>query len=119
LTCVDGATVLLAGCVSAIAGLGRPTISMSPAGTCKLSLRKNGGGMTIKDCNQATDTVTVEVSEGSLTFDSSCTDGIMVARGNCKFVDETTGAAVTNETMPELTWVHKKALSVSKFLGLK
>lgn len=119
LVCAGAATIILNQCVSAIAGLGRPTISMGAGTACALSLRKHGGGMTIKDCDQPTDVVTVEISEGSLTFDSSNTDGVMVARGGCKFVDQTNGAAVTNETMPELTWVHKKALSVSKFLGLK
>lgn len=98
LFCVDGASVFMMGNGSAIAGLGRPTISMNGAGSSKLSIRKNSGGLTIKDCNNATDEVTVEISEGSLTFDSSCTDGVMVARGMCKFVDSSNGATVVDET---------------------
>ena len=102
LFCVSGASVLMTQNVSGVAGLGRPTISMHPTGTVQLSVRKQGGGLTVKNCNQAGDAVTVEMSEGSLTFDSSNTDGIMVARGSCKFVNEAAGAAVTNETTPRL-----------------
>lgn len=119
LICEDGSVVLMVHCVSAIPGTSRPTISMNATGTALLSIRGYSGGMTIKDCNQITDAVTAEISEGSLTFDSSCTAGDMVARGGCKFVDETTGATVTDDTVPNLTWLHRKALSVAKFLGLK
>jgi len=98
LFCVDGATILLATCFSMVAGLGRPTVSMNAAGTCLLSVRGNRGGFTVKHCNQPTDKVTVGVAEGSLTFDASCSDGEMVARGMCLFVNDTTGASVTNET---------------------
>ena len=100
LFCIDGSNVLIKDCASVVPGLGRPTISMNGAGSASLSVRNNNGGITIKDCNTALDVVTVEVAQGSLTFDSSCTDGEMVARGVCKFVDETTGATVTDETLP-------------------
>lgn len=99
LFCVDGGNVLVTGCMSVIPGLGRPTISMNGAGTSQLSVRDNNGGLTIKDCNNALDKVTAEVNVGSLTFDSSCTNGEMVARGVCKFIDQTNGASVTDETI--------------------
>jgi len=118
LTCADGSNVLLTKCVSGIPGLGRPTISLNPAGTSLLSLRHYSGGMTIKDCNTVTDKVTAEIAQGSLTFDSSNTDGEMVARGNCKFVNETNGATVYNETTPYLVWLQSAALSISKFIAL-
>lgn len=99
LICQDTATVLLKDCVSNIPGTARPTISMNAGGTSQLSVRGYNGGLTIKDCNNAADRVTVEMNPGSLTFDSSCTNGIMVARGVGKFVDNTAGASVTNETV--------------------
>jgi hypothetical protein len=99
LICQDTATVLLKDCVSNIPGTARPTISMNAGGTSLLSVRGYNGGLTIKDCNNAADRVTVEMNPGSLTFDSSCTNGIMVARGVGKFVDNTAGASVTNETV--------------------
>lgn len=99
LTCQNTATVLMKDCVSGIPGTARPTISMNSGGTSLLSVRGYNGGLTIKDCNNAADRVTVELNPGSLTFDSSCTNGIMVARGVGKFVDNTAGASVTNETV--------------------
>ena len=92
---------------SAIAGLGRPTISMNATGACKLSVRKNSGGLTVKHCNSALDEVTIELSEGSLTFDNTNDlqfDGQMVARGIGKFVDETTGFAVADEMESTVIW---------------
>ena len=98
LFCTDLGQVNLVKCISNIAGLGRPTISMNAIGTCLLSIRGFNGGMTIKHCNAVTDAVTVEISEGALAFDSTNTDGVMVARGFCVFDDTTTGAAVHDQT---------------------
>ena len=72
---------------------------MNQAGTSLLSVRGYNGGLTIKDSNQITDRVTVELTGGSLTYDASCTAGVMVARGVGKFVDQTTGATVVDETI--------------------
>lgn len=99
LICIDGSTVLIKDCASNFAGLDRPTISMNVDGWSHLSIRSYNGGITIKNCNNALDAVTVEVDPGSVTFDSSCTAGEMVARGVGKFVDETTGATVINEML--------------------
>lgn len=99
LTCQADAVVLMKDCVSNIPGTSRPTISMNAAGTSQLSVRGYSGGLTIQDCNNVADRVTVELHPGSLTFDSSCTNGIMVARGVGKFVDQTAGATVVDETV--------------------
>ncbi|MCK5019962.1 MAG: hypothetical protein KAS32_23105 [Candidatus Peribacteraceae bacterium] len=106
LFCIDGADIFILGCASKIPGLDRPTISMNGAGWSHLSVRKNTGGMTIKDCNNSLDKVTVEVSEGALTFDASCTDGVMVARGVCEFENET--------GRDEATGVHDQVLRPSQ-----
>jgi len=98
LFCVDAGDVYMKNSASAIAGLSRPTISMNGIGSSKMSVRGHGGGLTIKDCNNVLDEVTVEMGlGGSLTFDSSCTAGTMVARTTGKFVDETNGATVVDE----------------------
>ena len=108
LTCIDGSNVLVKNCASTIAGTGRPTISMNGLGSSNLSVRDNQGGLTIKDCNNVADNVTVEFIGGSLTFDTSCTAGTMVARGLGIFVDNTNGATVINETaytqIPDAVW---------------
>lgn len=103
--CVDNGGVFMKNCASEIPGLGRPTISMNPIGTTKLSVRGHGGGLTIKDCNNVLDEATVEMGQvGSLTFDASCTDGAMVARTGGKFVNLTAGATVTAEVYPQDIW---------------
>ena len=120
LTCQADAVVLMKDCVSNIPGTSRPTISMNPASTSQLSVRGYSGGLTIKDCNNVADRVTVELHPGSLTFDSSCTNGIMVARGVGKFVDQTAGAAVTDETVNQelVDDLETKVLELWRIAGL-
>ncbi|UCD24754.1 MAG: hypothetical protein JSW51_02215, partial [Gemmatimonadota bacterium] len=96
LVCVAGANVFMKDCASNIPGLSRPTISLNAVGAAvSLSVRNQFGGLTIKDATHVDDTVTVEMGRGSLTFDSSNTNGEMVARTSGKFLDETAGATVT------------------------
>lgn len=120
LICQDSGVVFMKDCASSIPGSNRPTISMNSGGTSQLSLRGYNGGLTIKDCNNASDRATVELSGGSLTFDSSCTNGIMVARGVGKFVDETTGATVINETVNQemIDDMENKVLELWRLAGL-
>lgn len=120
LTCQDGAVVLLKDCASNIPGTSRPTISMNAAGTSQLSVRGYNGGLTIKDSNNVADRVTVEVNPGSVTFDASCTNGIMVARGVGKFVDSTAGATVVNEMVNQemIDDMESKVLELWRLAGL-
>jgi len=120
LTCQDGAVVLLKDCASNIPGTDRPTISMNAAGTSQLSVRGYNGGLTIKDSNNAADRVTIEVNPGSVTFDASCTNGIMVARGVGKFVDSTAGATVVNEMVNQemIDDMESKVLELWRLAGL-
>lgn len=109
LICNTTTTVLMKDCASLIAGNSRPTISMNSGGWTELSIRGYSGGLTIKDCDNALDRVTVELLAGSLTYDATNTAGIMVARGTGKFVDQTTGATVVDETVnltsiPDAVW---------------
>lgn len=91
------ANVLMKDCASIVPGLGRPTISMHAGTWSKASIRSYSGGLTITDSDDPLDVITVEISQGSLTFDSTCVAGEMVARGVGKFVDETNGATVVDE----------------------
>ena len=107
-------------CVSSIAGTGRPTISMNATGSAQLSMRGYNGGLTVKDCNDVADRVTAELNPGSLTFDSSNTNGIMVARGVGKFVDSTAGATVVNEMVNQemIDDMESKVLELWRLAGL-
>ena len=120
LTCQADSIVLMKDCVSNIAGTNRPSISMNATGTSQISMRGYNGGLTIKDCNNVADRVTVELHPGSLTFDSSCTNGIMVARGVGKFVDQTAGATVTDETVNQemIDDLESKVLELWQIAGL-
>lgn len=120
LICQDGAVILLKDCASNIPGTSRPTISMNATGTSQLSVRGYNGGLTIKDSNNVADRVTVEVNPGSVTFDASCTNGIMVARGVGKFVDETAGATVVNEMVNQemIDDMESKVLELWRLAGL-
>jgi hypothetical protein len=105
LVCVAGANVFIKDCASNIPGLSRPTISLNAVGAAvQLSVRNQFGGLTIKDATHVDDTVTVEMGRGSLTFDSSNTNGEMVARTSGKFLDETAGATVTREVYARESW---------------
>lgn len=105
LICLDNSSVKMIRCASSMPGLDRPTISMGSSGNCGVSAKGQMGDLTIKDCTDPGDIITVGMSEGSLAFDSSNTGGEMVARGVCKFVDETPSGVsnVTNETIDPRT----------------
>ena len=120
LICQADSIVLMKDCVSNIAGTNRPTISMNANGSSQISMRGYNGGLTVKDCNNVADRVTVELHPGSLTFDSSCTNGIMVARGVGKFVDNTAGATVVNETVNQemIDDMESKVLELWRLAGL-
>ena len=102
--CIDGASVFMSNCSSAIPGPTGPTISMDGTGPTTLSVRGHNGGLTIKDCTNAGDTLTAEIARGSLTFDASNVAGTMVARTSGKFVDATAGATVIAEVYSQDMW---------------
>jgi len=94
LTCADNATVLLSNAVSNIAGLSRPTISMNSGTATALSIRNYSGGLTILDSDHINDVCTVEMSQGKLTIDSTCTLGLISIRGIAQFTDNSAGATI-------------------------
>jgi len=98
----DNSSIVMVNCISGIPGIGRPIISMNSTSTSKISICKYSGGLTIIDSNNILDEITVEISEGALTFDSSNTLGQMVARGNGKFIDNSNGAIVNNEMQAKI-----------------
>jgi len=105
LTCVDASNVILVNCYSTIPGLSRPTISLNGVGTSDLSVRGLSGGLTVKDVNNALDTVTIEMSQGKVTLASSCTNGVISVRGLTQFTDDSAGSTVDTTALAEnLIW---------------
>ena len=125
MTCVAGSEVYMANATSDIPGTDRPSISMSTGGVALLSIRGYNGGLTITDCDNVADRVTVDMSSGALTFDSTCTAGIMIARGVASFVDSTAGATVTDETINRQLIINSggggggNGLTLEQFIALK
>ncbi|RLA43131.1 MAG: hypothetical protein DRR06_12840 [Gammaproteobacteria bacterium] len=144
--CIDGSKVVMEECISAIAGLGRPSISAVVSGTCELSIRGQKGGLDVRDCNQATDEITVEMLPGSVSLATSCTGGSIVVRGIGILTYTTLGSSLTDEIVHPLNaldlssiaaavwdyaktsatvigsmgeFVGNKLLTVQKYLGLK
>lgn len=103
--CIDGAIVIMERCLSGIAGLGRPSVSMVAGGTCKLSIRAQIGGLDVRDCDQATDEATVEMLPGSVSLATSCVDGAIVVRGVGILADNSAGSSVKDEIVHPLTSV--------------
>jgi len=116
LICIAGADVLIKDCASGIAGLGRPSISMSVAGTSNLSVRGYNGGLDIRDCNQATDDCTVEVNPGSVSIAASCTDGNIVLRGTGEYQDSSAGTTITDEMVHASDIEYIKDLTEGRWL---
>lgn len=105
LTCIDLGDVIIANSYSTIPGLARPSISLNGAGTSTLSLRNLSGGLDLKDVNNVNDVVTIEMSQGKVTLESTCTNGVISVRGLTHFVDNSNGSTVDTTALAEnLIW---------------
>lgn len=93
--------VLMVDCMSGIAGLDSASLSMNSGEATQVSIQGHKGRFKITSCDHALDTITVGMSQGLLTYDNTCTNGTMVASGVCKFINETNGANVIDETITE------------------
>jgi hypothetical protein len=124
LTCKAGNAKLI-NAYSRIAGAGRPEISLIDAGATNLSVRSYSGGLTISNMNNASDNVTVEMSQGKLTIDSTCTAGFISVRGITQFTDNSTGATcdttglVNTEDVQATTGYSRKASDNAEQANLK
>ena len=99
LNCPVGSVAFIKGVATGLAGASPVTINMNSGGASNLTVVDYHGALIITNCDSVSDVVTVDMASGTLTFDSSCTLGTMVARGACTFVDNSNGATVINETL--------------------
>lgn len=136
LFCVDGATVDIINSQSYIPGINRPSVSMNATGSCKLGVRGYYGGFDLRDSNNVNDVCTIDMSVGSTSVASSCTDGIVVLRGVGEYQDNSAGTTVVKEMLNAKSiwslglsdindvdsigyYIKKKVLTITKFIGLK
>lgn len=94
------ASVSLDVCHSGMAGLSRPTVSMNLASTgAKLGVRSYSGGLILTNSNHAANEVSLEVAQGRLKLEASCTAGVISARGVAFFEDESVGATIDTSAL--------------------
>ena len=103
LTCIDGGAVLLANGFSLMTGLAQPTLSLNGLGSSTISVTGYKGTLLVKDVNNAADEVTLGVTEGKLTLDTTCVAGVIAPSGMAYFIDNSNGSTVDTSGLISLT----------------
>lgn len=94
MTMATGANLLLTDCYES--SFATPTIDVN--GADNLALRSYSGDLNIINCT-GTSRVELNVEQGHITIDSSCTGGEIHILGNAKVIDNSAGATVHNHTI--------------------
>ena len=83
-------------CSSGVAGLSRPTVTITDAST-QLDFRSYSGGVNIAGAVSGNN-VSMDVTSGTVEFTSSCTGGAAVTRGDVVVVDNSVGMTLTDQS---------------------
>jgi len=110
LTCNTGKDVLIKDCASLLAGDQNISITMNDN---HLSVRSFQGSIELRNSSTINDRSSIELSEGKVQLDSSCSGGEIVVRGAGTLRDYSTGATVIKEIIDPTA-----LLTVKKFLSL-
>jgi len=79
-----------------------------------------GGALKLKNITNLDQKISINSTGGELIIDSTCTDGTITLMGDITFTDNSDGAVtLINKTTSNINWMHSKALTIGKFLGLK
>ncbi len=105
ITLANSARVIMDKCFSVIGGLGRPTITLG-SGNSNISVRSYSGGLTMLGVDHAGDEVTLEISQGKVTLDSTCTNGVISVRGIAQLTDNSNGSIVDITALIQPTGVN-------------
>jgi len=101
----DGIVTLnIINCVSGIPGPNPVIIDMTSS-TAGLSIRNYSGGIKLQNRTNPGD-VSIDVSQGSVTIDSTCTEGVYVCRGVGSLTNNSTGNAIVYEQMLDPKYVN-------------
>lgn len=87
--------VLLASCMS---GVNSASISMNAGTNTAVTVNGFTNDLLIKDADNALDNITVNMTSGDLTFNNTCVNGDLTAKGDCKLIDNSVGKIVKDET---------------------
>jgi hypothetical protein len=86
--------IVFSKCYSAIAGTNTPILDCAGA-NIGISIRDYTGGLEIRNFTQGD--MTIDVAQGNIILDSSCTGGTIVVRGVIDFTDNSNGSKVVTE----------------------
>jgi len=97
-------------------GAESPIFSMNASSIgATMNMRGYSGEIVLTNCDHADDKVALDISEGKVTLDATCTDGSISVRGNSQFTNNSTGSTVDTSALIQPS----KLLTIAKFLGLK
>lgn len=96
---IQNGSALLAKCQCGFTNAQPAVISMNAQAPSQLNVQAFSGGLTIINSDHVDDEIVVDMAQGILTFDASNVAGTMNACGNCRFIDQTNGATVTDDTI--------------------
>ena len=85
--------------VSTIPGTISPIIDMVLGQPSLLNLRNYSGGITIINADTSGDTSTIEMSQGKVHLEPSCTDGLIDVRGVAYLDDRSSGTTVLTNAL--------------------
>lgn len=103
-------------CYSNVAGVATPIFDFNNATNLSVQFRAYTGGMTLKNYSDPNGVMSIDLLSGSVTIDSSCTEGTIVVRGT-GFVNDNSGPNCT-VISKGVTATHK-LLSTQKYIALK
>ncbi|REK56947.1 MAG: hypothetical protein DWQ49_09575 [Bacteroidetes bacterium] len=83
-------------CNSNVPGASAPVFDWNST-NCDGEFRFYAGGLEIRNFDQAGRSISIDMVAGHVKIDSSCTDGDIVIRGNCKVTDESAGTTVNTD----------------------
>ena len=93
----NNADVVWVDCYSGVPGLGSPVLDMASGGTATISVRRQSGGITVKNMTAAANEMTIECIPGRIVIDSTCTAGTIVCRGIGTIADSSNGSTVNKD----------------------
>jgi len=104
-TLATDATVVIVDSFSTVAGAARPTMTFS--GNNDVSIRNYSGGLTLASVT-GTAVASIDLSQGTLELDATCTGGTVVVRGIGVLIDNSTGTNVIHTGL-----VHSDELDIA------
>jgi hypothetical protein len=93
-TLASASRVVMANCFSTVPGNNRPTMTFS--GANDVSIRNYSGGITLAGVTAGA-TASIDLSQGTLELDASCTGGSVLVRGSGLLIDNSTGTTVNHD----------------------